>query len=62
MFIWASNLPFKAGIFIDLGLEVLRGESVTQGSMGRGPPRYLFLMSGPIKRSNLQDDITCPWQ
>ena len=38
----------------------IRGKCVTQRSMGREasryPPQYQF-----IKRSNLQDEITCHW-
>ena len=34
--------PLSAGIFTVFGLdlEVIRGQSVTQGSIGRIPPRY----------------------
>ena len=32
--------PLSARIFTGFGLEVIRGQSVTQGSMGRDPPRY----------------------
>ena len=31
--------PLSASIFTDFGLRLLKG-SVTQGSMGRDPPRY----------------------
>ena len=32
--------PLSAGIFTVFGLRLLEGMSVTQGSMGRDPPRY----------------------
>ena len=32
--------PLSARIFTDFGLLVIRGQSVTQGSMGRDFPRY----------------------
>ena len=36
-----SDKYLSARIFTDFGLlEVIRGQSVTQGSMGRDPPRY----------------------
>ena len=32
--------PLSAGNFTVFGLQVIRGQSVTQGSMGSDPPRY----------------------
>ena len=45
-------------LFLDI-----RGQSVTQRSMGREAPRYPQQYPGPrsIKRSNFHDEITQHW-
>ena len=57
--------PLAARIFIVFG-QFIRGQSVTQGSMGRVAPRYPKLLptsvSRSIKRSNLKDEISRHWQ
>ena len=42
--------PFKCRVF---HVEVIRGQSITQGSIGRNLPRYPPWMSRTIKRSNV---------